>query len=48
MLLEKLDTNKITKDAIANSEPVRFAVQDAGITGDEVGVIVIDGAEIPL
>jgi hypothetical protein len=46
MLFERLDTDKIIKEAIATSERVRFAVHEAGITADEVGVIVTDGGEI--
>jgi SpoVK/Ycf46/Vps4 family AAA+-type ATPase len=46
MLFERLDTDKIVKEAIANSERVRFAVQEAGITSDEIGTIITDGGEI--
>lgn len=46
MLLERPDTEKIVKDAIANSERVRIAVHEAGITADEVGTIITDGGEI--
>lgn len=46
MLLERPDAEKIVKDAIATSERVRFVMNEAGITADEISTIITDGGEI--